>query len=89
MKNLKVTISGETNKAFLFCKKRKSGNVSYWLPKSKIKIYDKKDHNFTGQTFYYISLPDWLYDETFGSYKVKKNYKPRAIIYKGMNTNSM
>jgi hypothetical protein len=43
----------------------------------------------TGQLNYLIAIPDWLYDNTFGSWKRKKNQNPKAQIFKGINTNKM
>jgi len=90
-KTVVCVIATTTEKAILCKKKRKSGNVEFWLPKSQVEILnDTKVNNLTGHTKHYINMPEWLYDETFGSWDTKKlQQNPRARIVKGMNTNAM
>lgn len=76
MKTFVCTIIDRTEKAVLCWKKRKCGNVKYWLPLSEIEILEEtKVNNMTGQEWNYINIPDWLYNKTFGEYLSKKNNK--------------
>lgn len=93
-KEIVIRIAEETDKAYLCLKKRKSGKVTYWLPKSHVKIIDEMENRMTGYVKTRISIPEWLYDKTFGEWDKNKLQKkaqqnPKARIYGGLNTNAM
>lgn len=75
-----------TQDAVLCTKKRKSGKVEYWLPKSQIYISEPLTDRGMSKRNHIINMPQWLYDKTFGEYR---KHNPIARVYKGMNTNKM
>ena len=87
-KSVLCTVATQTADAVLCTKKRKYGTVKHWLPKSQISVELEKVNNMTGQETHRVWMPEWLYYKTFGVNVINKP-KPKAIIFKGMNTNAM
>lgn len=62
-------IEKETNKALLLRFKRNKERIpNMWVPKSLVGV-KRNVNNFTGETTYSVSFPEWFYKQKILSYE--------------------
>lgn len=94
MRTITCTVQAETALAYLCTLKhpdKKTGKrKTAWLSKKYIQHIGKTaPHPYTGQQWDIFEIEKWLYKKTFEAQPKKPLKQPRAIVFKGLNTNKM